>query len=173
MKKKWIGIMAAVLAAAAVSGSAYADTEPVTDAPGSASVDVRAKYDGVETQTEYRVDVEWGAMEFVYTASGVSQWNTATHTYDLVSEGGWSGEGNTITVKNHSNAEVQVELSFQPAAGYQVTGSFDETLLTLATAEGTEPEEAPFGTATFMLDGELDSSIDSFQTVGQITVAVK
>ncbi|MDO4340615.1 MAG: hypothetical protein Q4C91_21455 [Eubacteriales bacterium] len=176
MRKQRIcgAIMAVLLLVCSMPTAVRAGEASTGQLPDSISFDVRAKKEGTtETPVRYLVDVEWGAMEFTYTAAGVSIWNPETHEYEVTVEDQWSGHGNTVTVKNHSNAAVEAALDFQAADGYNLTGSFDTSLLKLASAEGTKPEEAPFATAEFMLSGTMDSQADSYHTVGQINVAVK
>lgn len=176
MRKQRIyaAVLAVLFLTCSMPTAVRAGEASVGQLPDSISFDVRAKKEGTtETPVRYLVDVEWGTMEFTYTAAGVSTWNPETHEYETSVEDRWSGHGNTVTVKNHSNAAVEAELEFQVADGYHLTGSFDKTVLKLASAEGTKPEEAPFETAEFMLSGKLDGEVDSTHTVGQIVVAVK
>ncbi|EET58834.1 hypothetical protein BRYFOR_09122 [Marvinbryantia formatexigens DSM 14469] len=167
-------VMTALLLTAAIPGTAQAGETSAGQLPDSAVIDVRAKYEGdMEVPAVYLVDVKWGAMEFTYTSAGTSIWDPVTHTYKVTEKNTWSGQGNTITLENHSNAEVTAELSFRAAEGYSLTGNFDRERLTLPSAEGTEAGAPPSAEAVFMLDGTLEAETDSFHTVGQITVAVK
>ena len=167
-------VMTALLLTAAIPGTAQAGETSAGQLPDSAVIDVRAKYEGdMEVPAVYLVDVKWGEMQFTYTAAGVSVWNPATHAYEVKEESRWSGTGNTITVENHSNAEVTAVLSFEAAEGYSLTGTFDKAELRLPTAEGTDPDAPPTATTAFMLGGTLEAEADSFHTVGKITVAVK
>lgn len=167
-------ILAVMLFTAMFPVTANAGDTTTSQAPGSMDIGVKAKYENTTvTPTVYKVDVEWGAMEFTYTAAGVNVWNPDTHEYELAEDNKWMENGNTITIKNHSNAAVEAALTFQAADGYALTGSFDKSVMELPTAEGTKPEEAPSDTAEFMLAGTLDVSVGSYHTVGQITVTVK
>ena len=177
--REWKKAGTAVLAAAALlTGSlpsaVSAGNISETEVPARTQIGVQAQYrDSAAPETVYLVDVKWGEMQFTYTAAGVSVWNPATHAYEVKEESRWSGTGNTITVENHSNAEVTAVLSFEAAEGYSLTGTFDKAELRLPTAEGTDPDAPPTATTAFMLGGTLEAEADSFHTVGKITVAVK
>lgn len=167
-------LVAAVLLAGSLTSAASAGNITETEVPAQAQIGVQAQYrESVTPEIVYLVDVKWGEMQFTYTAAGVSVWNPVTHAYEVKEESRWSGTGNTITVENHSNAEVTASLSFEAADGYNLTGTFDKAELTLPTAEETDPDTPPSAAATFMLDGTLDAAADSFHTVGKITVTVK
>ena len=163
---------------AAAYGEAGSHTVDSLDTP-SAVIDVQAKYEGsTDTQVVYKVDVEWGAMEFTYHESAQNQWNPQTHQYELSVAGSWSESGNEVTVKNHSNAEVNATLSFEAADGQPVTGAFyqgEDRLdgaLALESAVGTPADAPPSGTAQLKLSGSLDSAMTDFGKIGTVTVTV-
>ena len=130
---------------------------------------------GTTADEKISVDIVWDAMDFTYTAASQGTWNPVTHTYEGATEGGWSDNTPSITVKNHSNVAVNATLDFTAdVAG--VVGTFTETsgtandkVLELATAEGTEVSAAPTATANFGISG---AAIDADKTLGTITVTV-
>ena len=130
---------------------------------------------GTTADEKISVDIVWEAMNFTYTAPSQGTWNPATHAYEGATEGGWSDNTPSITVKNHSNVAVNATLDFKAdVAG--VVGTFTETsgtandkVLELATAEGTEVSAAPTATANFGISG---AAIDADKTLGTITVTV-
>ena len=130
---------------------------------------------GKAADEKISVDIVWEAMNFTYTAPSQGTWNPATHAYEGATEGGWSDNTPSITVKNHSNVAVNATLDFKAdVAG--VVGTFTETsgtandkVLELATAEGTEVSAAPTATANFGISG---AAIDADKTLGTITVTV-
>ena len=130
---------------------------------------------GTTADEKISVDIVWDAMDFTYTAPSQGTWNPATHAYEGATEGGWSDNTPSITVKNHSNVAVNATLDFKAdVAG--VVGTFTETsgtandkVLELATAEGTEVSAAPTATANFGISG---AAIDADKTLGTITVTV-
>lgn len=130
---------------------------------------------GTTADEKISVDIVWEAMNFTYTAPSQGTWNPTTHAYEGATEGGWSDNTPSITVKNHSNVAVNATLDFTAdVAG--VVGTFTETsgtandkVLELATAEGTEVSAAPTATANFGISG---AAIDADKTLGTITVTV-
>lgn len=182
MKHVWMGISLTVILAAVTSAAAYGEAGSHTvdslDAPSTA-IDVRAKYEeSTSTQVVYSVDVEWGIMEFTYHESAENRWNPQTHEYELSVTGAWRQSGNEVTVKNHSNAEVNAALSFQAADGQNITGAFyqgekklDGTLA-LKSAVGTSAAAPPSETVYLMLNGSLDSAMTDFHKIGTILVTV-
>ena len=177
MKKLFCIILSLVLMCAmgtvvfAASGS-----DTITSGTGSKGIDVEAKYvDGVAVPDVYSVDVEWGAMEFTYSASGTREWDPVTHTYTDNTSAGWSASGNTVLVTNHSNKSVTAAFAFAKDAGITETigGSFGYSgALTLAAGTEDSPTTAANVTATLTLTGALASSRTAFVKVGTITVTL-
>lgn len=174
MKKKNLVLglaLAAVFTLAPVS--AFADT--ITYVGGTATHDVKATYNpGEPGGTVHSVDITWGEMAFTYNAASEGTWNPDTHQYDgREGSGRWSASGNTVTVTNHSNTAVTVNLTYNAAEGFDgISGSFDNASLPLATAVGTSVNEAPTAAATLTLDGDLRSDVNPSTTVGTITVTL-
>ena len=90
-------------------------------------------------------------------------------------EGGWSNSGNTVTVTNHSNAQVTANLAYDSEQGYEgISGSFgNKSTMNLATAERTTVTEAPTDTAELSLTGTLNSTVTVPTTIGTITVTIR
>ena len=157
----------------AVSSAAFA-ASPIISAGGSDSHNVMGKFDtegtGSGSATKYSVDVEWGAMEFTYTAAS-GTWNPDNHTYE---GGSWKSSSNTVKVTNHSNADVDVAVTYRAETGYNdISGSFDHGSFQLATAEGTEVGSAPNQTATLTLTGgDLASTQTTNVKLGTATVTI-
>ena len=122
------------------------------------------------------VDVAWEAMDFTYTGASQGTWNPATHAYEGAIEGGWSDNTPAITVKNHSNVAVNATLGFTAnvtgvvGTFTEASGTENDNILNLATAEGTEVANAPTATANFGISG---AAIDADKTLGTITVTIK
>ena len=121
------------------------------------------------------VDVAWEAMDFTYTGASQGTWNPVTHAYEGAIEGGWSDNTPAITVTNHSNVAVNATLGFTAdvtgvvGTFTEVSGTENDNILELATAEGTEVANAPTATANFGISG---AAIDADKTLGTITVAI-
>lgn len=158
-----------------LSVSAFAAT--VTTNGGSASIGVNGTYvPGAAAAEVVSVDISWGAMTFTYTGASEGEWNAETHQFENAAPASWKAEGNDITVKNHSNTEIEAELTFAAAEGLGVVGSFTESngvandgKLTLASAVGTTPAEAPSATVSFNVTG---GAIDATGKIGTITVKI-
>lgn len=177
MKKKTALVLTLAMVFSLAPLSAYADT--IDRVGGTASHDVTATYvdgsSGGAGGTVYSVDIAWGDMAFTYTAAA-GTWDPAKHTYTGAEGGVWTVDkdgGNTITVTNHSNADVTAVFSYAAAEGFTgISGSFDKESLALKTAVGTEVANAPSGTAALTLDGALGSDTTANTTIGTITVTL-
>ena len=130
---------------------------------------------GTAADEKISVDIVWDAMDFTYTAPSQGTWNPATHAYEGATEGGWSDNTPAITVKNHSNVAVTATLGFTADVDgvigtfTEASGTANDNILNLATAEGTEVANAPTATANFGISG---AAIDADKTLGTITVAI-
>lgn len=141
-----------------------------------ASIAVNGQYlSELESDTIISVNVAWTDMNFQYAASRQGTWDPTDHTYtDASAEGKWLKDSATITVTNHSNEEITANLSYQQTDG-NVTGTFDETELSLANAaEGTslnDPDKAPSKTVGFKVGGMMTKNAES-SSLGTITVGI-
>lgn len=154
------------------------ETWSVYSGTPSESIIVNGTYvSGTQKEPKISVDVVWEEMEFTYYGPSDGTWNPATHTYEGATEGGWSTNTPAITVTNHSNVAVTATLDFTvESTGSGIIGTFTEAsgtendnILELATAEGTEFSNAPSATARFGISG---AAIDADQKLGTITVTV-
>lgn len=130
-----------------------------------------------ETDEIVSVYVTWEDMEFTYTPASSGTWDPNTHRYTGTSiDGVWSSSSNGITVTNHSNVGVTASLDFESEEDLDIDGEFrnaDEQAtdsITLPSAVGTEPNEAPSERVTFhVTEGTIDEDHDS---LGTITVTI-
>lgn len=168
--KKIVSLILALVMVMSLSTTAFATT--ITT--GDQDIDVEAKYqDNTTTATVYSVDVSWGAMQFTYTESGAMTWNPADHTYTDSTTAGWTANGNTVTVTNHSNADVTASFAFNALAAYDtVTGSFDIASETLDAGVVGGYDDADKVVATLTLAGALAETVTDFTKVGTITVTI-
>lgn len=142
---------------------------------GKYNIEISGTYTPGTADEIISVDVAWEAMDFTYTGASQGTWNPATHAYEGAIDGGWSDNTPAITVTNHSNAPINATLGFT-ADVTGVVGTFTEAsgtendkVLELATAVGTEVDNAPKATAKFGISG---AAIDADKTLGTITVAI-
>ena len=130
---------------------------------------------GTAADEKISVDIVWDAMDFTYTAPSQGTWNPATHVYEGATAGGWSDNTPAITVKNHSNVAVNATLGFTPdvtgvvGTFTEASGTANDGVLELATAEGTEVANAPTATANFGISG---AAIDADKALGTVTVTI-
>ena len=158
-----------------VTVTAFAADATITEAGKSATKAVKASYrSGAGGGTVYSVDITWGSMEFTYSEGSGSTWDPETHTSSQGGTGVWSHSGNTVTVTNHSNAQVTANLDYASETGYEgISGSFgNKSTMTLKTAEGTQFANAPTDTAALTLSGTLASTVKDSTKIGTITVTI-
>ena len=143
---------------------------------GKYNIEISGTYTPGTADEIISVDVAWEAMDFTYTGASQGTWNPVTHTYEGATEGGWSNNTPAITVTNHSNVAVNATLGFTAnvtgvvGTFTEASGTENDNILNLATAEGTEVANAPTATANFGISG---AAIDADKTLGTITVTIK
>ena len=146
--------------------------DKITTNQGTASTDVKATYvAGSPDTTIYSVNISWGSMDFTYTDGSKGTWNPQTHSYDDGTDGKCPATGNTITDTNHTNAAVSATISFKSDIT-TLTPIFDNEVLELATADGTNVGSAPTATSTLTLDGSIDPSDIVDGKIGMVTVTI-
>ncbi len=165
------------------SGSTTPDDTPADNGNNSTTNTVTPSFKDVvvtyqeaeEPLTIYKVDIVFGSMEFTYTEESKGTWNTSTHQYENPEESSWScAQGaNVITITNHSNAAVNVSLSYDAKEAFSsVTGSFSKSMLSLETAEEKLPANAPSATVNLSLSGTIDEPFTGESTCGTVTVTI-
>lgn len=172
MKKSAIALMG-LACTLAVSSFAFASS-PITSVGGTGTQNVTGQYhtEGAAA-TVYSVDVAWDSMAFTYTVTSEGTWNPSTHSFDSASEGSWSETNNTVKVTNHSNAAVNVTVTYDAEENYRgIAGSFSNGSFRLATAEGTKVGNAPNQIATLTLSGALNKSVTDSTKLGTATVTI-
>lgn len=172
--KKMISVAVALVVILAMSTAAFAtDASATLESLTSQTIDVTGTYQaGNEASTVYSVDIAWGSMAFTYTAAYSGAWNTDTHEYDGYQDAAWSCEsgGNKIAITNHSNTPVIASLLFT-ATESTVSGTFDESTITLDSAVGTAFADAPSQMAYLTMSGELSEDFAG-GSIGKITVSL-
>ena len=143
---------------------------------GKYNIEISGTYTpGAAADEIISADIAWDAMDFTYTGASQGTWNPANHTYEGATEGGWSNNTPAITVTNHSNVAVNATLGFTAnvtgvvGTFTEASGTENDNVLELATAEGTEVANAPTATANFGISG---AAIDANKALGTITVTI-
>ena len=143
---------------------------------GKYNIEISGTYTpGAAADEIISADIAWDAMDFTYTGASQGTWNPANHTYEGATEGGWSNNTPAITVTNHSNVAVNATLGFTAnvtgvvGTFTEASGTENDNILNLATAEGTEVANAPTATANFGISG---AAIDANKALGTITVTI-
>ncbi len=149
---------------------------------GKYTIEILGKYaEGSKAEETVSVDISWGAMQFTYSVGGTKEWNADSHTYTVKNAtSGWSENGNTISLTNHSNVNVKAAFTYVDNEN-GLTGGFTydndkipdaNGAITLASAAEKSSDEIDTVTATLKLSGELESTVTDFTTVGKVTVKI-
>ena len=170
--KKFFAFALALVLTFALSVTCFAAI--AADGTGSESKSVTAKYVAPTYSGEvYGVNVEFGKMEFTYTAASQGTWDPDTHTYLESAAAKWTADGNTVKVTNHSNVAITVKVAYANAQGVEgVTGSFDKPTFDLDAGVAGDKANADNDTATLTLAGAIDQAYDVIGTV-TVTIAKK
>lgn len=188
MKKLFTSALTVVMAAGlsisavAAESSAAANTSPTTLTESGATKDIAVKavyVDNTDMAGEVSATVEWGKMEFTYTVGGTKEWNADDHSYSLSnSTSGWSEEGNTVKVTNHSNVDINTTFTYtQVNTALTGTLTYDKTAsngtVKLNKGAVNSAATADSVTATLTLSGTPSSTMTTMTEVGKVTVRIK
>ena len=170
-----IFITVLALLVAMASASVFAAGSTLTDKKDDHSIDVQAKYvDGTVSPDVYSIDVTWDAMQFTYSTSGTREWNPETHEYTGELTNGWTSDGNTVTVTNHSNRDVKVTFRYEPASGFDgISGTFSVDSDTLSAGTVGNVAGADKVVTALTLSGELAKDTYKFTKIGSVTVSLQ
>lgn len=151
----------------------------LTGGSGETSRDVKVTIKKSETPV-YRVDVTWESMDFVYDL-GDGLWNPENHKFDTtnakIKKGDAEDADSTIKVTNHSNAKMNIKVTYAASATANgFGGNVSNGEFSLNTAVGTVFGSAPNNTATLTLNAtnvtdEGFNDNDNF-TVGTVKVTI-
>ncbi|MBQ7123460.1 MAG: hypothetical protein IJO01_02445 [Oscillospiraceae bacterium] len=140
-----------------------------------AEIEVSAAWSFAEkTPAVYGIDIAWSNMTFVYSGEETKLWDPKTHTYDVESKGEWKEFSAEITVTNHSNISVSVEMEYVPEDKTCITGSLSKNFAVLEAGKEGDYAGADFVTATLYISGNPSSS-DYFggEKIGTVKIIVK
>ena len=162
IKRKAAFILALVLCTGSMT--AFAETN---DGTSPANIEVKGKFVAASGGgTVIAADVTWDDMTFTYQ-DGDEVWNPDTHAYE-VTDGGWTNETKNITITNHSNTGLLIYTDYD-AELEDVDFNIDKDIVSLPTAEGTAPADAPKTTIKIGVSGE---AIQEDEKLGSIFVSI-
>jgi hypothetical protein len=143
----------------------------IGDTDSSAVIDVIINYLGDSPDNiVYSVDVVWNDITFTYDA-GNAQWDPEKHDFgNTENSAGWVDSSGYITVINHSNAEVAIDITFEQSE--TPNGTADLTVatpsFTLGNSIGTLYNEAPKQTTEITVGGVPQGG----GSIGKLTVTI-
>ncbi len=183
--KKGIAIVLALVLTMGLCTSVFAASDNLTNSKLVTSFNVNAKKSSDAGGDDViSVNVEWGAMEFTYNSVASTRWDPSSHTNKSYDAGTWSAVGDTVTVANHSNVAINVDMSVEAGptwVGGTVTPSIKQTngnawataqLASAATAAYGDLSRTPTVTAQVVLTGPYDSGSSEFAPIGEIKVQI-
>jgi len=127
----------------------------------------------------YRVDIEWGSLEFTYTPK--KTWDPTNHTVMTEhSSDSWSWEkgANAISVTNHSSAPVVIEFKYQNTddvfidATWNLIGNDSNSSMLSVTLPAANMETVPHAEVLLMPKNWFFSESSEKQTIGHVTVTM-
>ena len=174
--KKLFAVLLAVAILCTMSVTAFAATVTTT---GDTSADLTVKYSAGSKVDAYAATIEWGSMEFTYTAAAKT-WNTNTLTWDDNGTAAWSNAG-TVTITNKSSQAITAKFGWSPESdakgvtGITVNGSaISENGYTIASADtGAATGNAQSQTFSILPTGEYTGTNTSAVKVGSITITLE
>lgn len=170
--KKLFAILLAVAILCTMSVTAFAATVTTT---GNTSADLTVKYSAGSKVDAYAATIEWGSMEFTYTAAAQT-WNTETLQWENNGTAAWSNAG-TVKITNKSSQAITAKFGWTPESdakgvtGITVNGA-------AIVADGYTITDATSGTATTLTfsilpTGEYTGTNTSAVKVGSITITLE
>lgn len=175
--KKVISTALALAMTLSMSVGAFAADNSATLTGGESSsskdITVKATLQTSPAETEvYSVDVTWTDMTFTYTQPQNKVWNPATHSYTTTDNGagGWDKNEATVTVTNHSNKEVNVNVSYSAVDSCGVTGVIDVKTKKLASGVGLAYGSADKLVSKLTISGK--PAAEGTNDIGTVTVSI-
>ena len=128
------------------------ENDIITPSNDSASKEFTVTYDKASSSIDavYSVDVVWTDISFTYS-EGTTRWDPEKHDFSSnADDAGWVDGTGEITVTNHSNAPVDVKLTFDTSNHLNGTANIiiDNSSFVLDSAVGTTFDKAPSQTSS-------------------------
>ena len=148
------------------------ESNKITGSDTYVSKDVMLQFtnQGADYSTVYSVDIVWDDLSFNYS-DGTGTWNPLEHSYNFLSgPAKWVDKDGKITVSNHSNAAVNIDINFEQSTEPNGTAILTVEIpsFSLASAEGKALTEAPTVSTAIIASGIPDRDA----TLGKVTVSV-
>ncbi len=179
--KKIFALALALMLVMSLGATAFAAEQEVIAVPGEVTFDINGKYSATANAAKkVSVDVEYGAMQFVYTVDTKGEWNPDSHTYATADgQGQWlvDNNSNTIKVTNHSNLAITVGITGTTNVGATVNVS-DAGAATLKSGDIEndtlgEPTKADSKEFTVTLTGGSMTDVQTtYSPIGSVTVNI-
>ena len=175
-------VLCFALTANAATVGGVGDTDITTDNTASQVIQIKLNNSTTEgdiyTPTIYMVDIVWETTELVYNITGAGEnqtmtWNPQTHSYELSNTSGsiagnWEDDDFTITVTNHSNANITAAITL-PEETNGVSFASNQSSITVDRADVGESlgdkDKAPSKEFTVTVSGTPTSSFNIDTTV--------
>ena len=166
-KLLWLPVLL-LLAGVCIPGSAASEV-------GSREIDVNARYKTVsKAPASYSVDLAWSDMTFTYTRENTLTWNAKDHSYKSRGSGKWDKTKGTITVTNHSNVDIQVNITYTPLEGTGITGTLRNGNRKLKAGKEGDYEGADSMTATLTISGKPSEAVTDRETkIGSLKITIR
>lgn len=177
MKRTRLILVLVFLLSFVLSNAAMAASDVIIVDSASYDHSVTATYlEGSEPTTVYSVHIAWSDLSFRYDASQNMVWDDVKHEYVLQTPG-WNNDGRaTISVTNHSDVPVAVEIVYTPSsANIGVTGTITDGSFTLPSAEGKSPDDLSLTSTTLFTLSEQAPTVSNTNEpikIGTITVTI-
>ena len=118
--------------------------------------------------TVYSLEIAWenDDFDFDYAAGTQGKWDPTRHEFGEASGAAWEDQALSVTVKNHSNQGVNVQMTVldaDGADGLTVTSDKQEAV-TLASAEGTTRANAPSVEFALTISGTPTQAVEKVAT---------
>lgn len=125
----------------------------------------------------YHIVLNWDSLTFTYDlAESETTWDPDDHRYESSGRGnaGWVNDSAGITVTNHSNTDIGVNISFEGGGTEKTVNNVTATLtnasFTLATGVGRDYASADSNAATVTVSNA--PSVESGFDLGKIVISI-
>lgn len=113
----------------------------------------------------YDVEIIWDEMQYTYNVSEKFVYDDESREYKLERKESWDSSKGDITLTNKSKYEVTANLEYKGLNKFNnIKGYFEKNELLLGVNESVSTK--------LILEGELESNIRMFTTIGDISIII-